>query len=661
SIADITSPECRPRTDAGECGFGLTLSEAGATMAINLDNVTPSEANRAVLEYYSALQDRALAREESSEHARATDRFLALTNAFAITIEDWGVRRTALDDKVDALIAEGSERREGALIALAAFVEAGRQTRGDALIEREEWLSKWSDFDSDVTANIAQLEESSTLAAIAAGLTAASDTFGSAADALFGGAGAGISGPQIGFAVAGAVSQGVGAAFNIAAIAVQTQSEAVAAAVERQAFQRDFELSQNDFIFNLQVAQREDELANIEADMEVLATENDFRDGLLETIVDDLEGGLADELAYERDLVELNDRRNTYSDRYGQQAAFEIRVAQSNLTVTQRLLAYAQVVQRGTLIDGQLRALEEQAAHLNELLGSPSVVFSWANRLSQAENRLERAKGAMMEWLIALEYLAVRPFLDQRIQILLARNTFQLDAIAGELDRLQSACGGALNTTNVNVSVRRDLLGLERGIIDAFGNTLSPEQRFRDVLAAGIVPIDKRVRYSSDLNIGDLVAKRDVLAATFDINLTDFANLASSCNAKVASVAIELVGEGLGSGRPTVSLLYDGASSVRSCQPNIESLVESIGRDATTFGAITTFRATGRSVSPVAGIGEAGSINQTLQGLPLASQYTVLIDTEIGENGAVDWNELDDIVLHIEFVSQDVFPAGQCE
>ncbi len=659
SVAD-RSPECRPRTEAGQCGFGLSIDLAGEISEVTLTSVTPSEANTAILEYYSALQDRALAKEEAAEHRRATARYSALTDAFDATIEDWNTRRGDLDTKIDDKVAEATTRQEAALVSLAAFVMKGRDTRDQALLERELWRSNWSTYESEVAGDVTTLIAASDTAAAAAGLAITAETLGLAADALFGGAGASGT-PQIGLAVAGAAAQAVGAVFNIAAGVTQVNSDILAASVEQSTLSREFAMSLDDFTFNLQVAEREDQLANIEADMEVLATESDFRDGLLQAIIEDLEGGLADELAYERDIVELNDRRNELSDRTGQQIAFNIRVAQSELTVLQRLLAYAQVVQRGALIDGQLQALEVQSANINALLGSPNVVFSWANRLSQAENRLERAKGAMMEWLIALEYLAVRPFLDARIQILLARNTFQLDKIAGELDRLQSACGGPLNTTNVSVSVRSDLMGIDRGIIDAQGDTLSAEERFREVLTAGIVPIDKRVRYSSDLNIGDLVAKRDVLAATFDINLTDFANLASSCNAKVASVAIELVGTDLGTGRPTVSLLYDGASSVRSCQPNIDALVETIGRDATTFGAITTFRAAGRSVSPVAGIGEAGSLNQTLQGLPLASQYTVLIDTEIGENGAIDWSKLDDIVLHIDFVSQDVFPAGQCE
>jgi len=53
--------------------------------------------------------------------------------------------------------------------------------------------------------------------------------------------------------------------------------------------------------------------------------------------------------------------------------------------------------------------------------------------------------------------------------------------------------------------------------------------------------------------------------------------------------------------------------------------------------------------------------NLTLGGLPIASQYTILIDTEAGENGRIDWDKLEDIRLRFEYGYQDLFPAGQCQ
>jgi hypothetical protein len=264
---------------------------------------------------------------------------------------------------------------------------------------------------------------------------------------------------------------------------------------------------------------------------------------------------------------------------------------------------------------------------------------------------------------VALEYFAVRPFFDSRIQVLLARNTTQLEAIAADLKRIQANCGGAVNTQIVEVSVRSDLLGIDRPIQDLVsGEALSPSQRFRELLAVGRIPIDKRVRYSTDATVGDLLNRSGILAVSFDIGMNEFANLETTCNAKIQNIAVELVGADLGSALPTVSLLYDGTSRLRSCQPDVETIAELIGPEATPFGEVTQFKTPGRSISPVAGINEFPSTgNESLGGLPLASQYTLLVDQNVGENGSIDWDQLEDVKLRIEYGYQDLFPSGQCQ
>lgn len=661
TLADRDDPDCRPRVEEGVCGLGIDPT-SDAVIALTGD--LPSEAGAALLDIVAARNDVAIASAELRAQANSAERYYRLTEDFAARVEGWNASRIATDERVTALLDEAQLRRMEGLESLEQFITQGQAIRSAAANERMAWVADWDTWENESDGDIGSLLQASNRETTAVGLQLTADTLFAASETAFGVAGLSSPLTAAGYAlgVVGAATSVAGAGFHVAAGIVQASAASLRDDVDRSMVARDFAMNRAGFTMDLQTAAREDELANVEADMEALATRNDFQDAILETIVDQLEGGLADELAYERDLAELDDRRVELRDRIGELDALRIRQSQARLTILQRILAYHQVVQRARLTEGRLRSLEAQQSELNNLLGSPAVVFGWANRLTQAENRLERAKSAMTEWLVALEYLAVRPFIDQRIQILLARNTFQLEAIAGELDRLQMSCGGALNTTNVEVSVRSDLLGIDRGIVDeATGQELDAAARFRSILASAVVPIDKRVRYTSDGDVGDLVRNGDVQAATFDISLTDFANLEATCNAKVSSIAIELVGADLGTGRPTVSVLYDGASSVRSCQPNITTLVESVGRDATAFGSVTTFRTAGRSVSPVAGINEAGSSNATLQGLPLASQYTVLIDPSIGENGSINWDALEDIVLHIEYVTQDLFPSGQCQ
>ncbi|MFT5430105.1 MAG: hypothetical protein ACI9OJ_000778 [Myxococcota bacterium] len=370
------------------------------------------------------------------------------------------------------------------------------------------------------------------------------------------------------------------------------------------------------------------------------------------------------ELAFQ--VLDVDARRHVLAGNLAQDGAgLQQRIAQAELNAELAVAEYLGVAQRAVLIEARIRELETHLQNVNQLIGSPAVVFNWANRLRQAESRLERAKDKLMDWLVAMEYFAVRPFLDQRIQILLARNTFQLEAIAQEMLRLQRACGGAVNEFSAAVSVRRDLLGITAPLVEGTtGIEVSTAERFRGLLERGRIPIDKRARYSGDSAIGDLVQRNDILAVTFDLTLDGFANLAAACNAKIVSFSIKLVGSNLGSGLPTVSILYDGTSQLRSCQPGLADYLKEQGSDATAFGETTRLRTPGRSVSPVAGINEFnpdGAANKSLGGLPLASQYTVLIDPTLGENGKIDWSALEDIELEVNYAYQDFFTPGQCQ
>jgi hypothetical protein len=344
-----------------------------------------------------------------------------------------------------------------------------------------------------------------------------------------------------------------------------------------------------------------------------------------------------------------------------------LRTVEAQFQIEQRIFEYLEIVQRAELQQSRINELENQQRNVNLLLGSPAVVFSWANRLQQAELRLERAKSALMDWLVAMEYFAVRPFMDQRIQILLARNPYQLEAIATEMRRLERACGGPLSELSSNVSLDA-LLGIADPFTDSDESELfSPGEQLRAVLERGAVPVDTRTRYAPGETIGNLLDRTSVWAATVSLDLDRFANLAVACNAKVVSFDVQLVGEQLGDDvRPTVTILYDGLSQLRSCQPGIADYVDQFGPGSTAFNEITTFRTPPRSVSPVAGLNAfpsdtGGTGNRSLAGLPLASQYTILIDRQQGENGRVNWNNLDDVVLRVNYAYQDVFPSGQCE
>jgi hypothetical protein len=149
-----------------------------------------------------------------------------------------------------------------------------------------------------------------------------------------------------------------------------------------------------------------------------------------------------------------------------------------------------------------------------------------------------------------------------------------------------------------------------------------------------------------------------LLVVNFSLGLSAFGNLPLTCNAKLAGIAIKLVGDGLGDGQPAATLLYGGNSQTYSCQPGIDAYVQTFGQGDTTFGSTTSFVVEGRAASPIAGVSEMGSSNVTFAGLPLAGDYTLIIDPSLPANQAINWSNLDDIELGLTFSYQDIFSSS---
>jgi hypothetical protein len=362
--------------------------------------------------------------------------------------------------------------------------------------------------------------------------------------------------------------------------------------------------------------------------------------------------------AIERSL-ELQDRTNALKDRVVDDLSHSREVAQAELSMIAALLNYQAVVTSARQERANLEGVREKLNALNNRIGGPEAFMTEASKLAEADRQIDRAKRKLNDWLVAIEYFAVRPFFNERMAIILAKSSYELKKIADRLEDLQSACGGSVSSSFSEVSVRRDLLGYRESITDAVtGRTLSPADRFQETLKRGVVPVNQRTRYTAGGILGDLLQRpEEVLSASFVVALDDFANLAVTCNAKVKSVAIKLEGEGIGSGQPTVTLLYEGSSQLYSCQPGIGDYVETFGQNSTAFDTITTFQISGRSSSPLAGINEMGSPNNTFSGLPLASRYTILIDPELGGNANIVWSKVTDIKLGLTYDYQDPFPS----
>jgi hypothetical protein len=118
-------------------------------------------------------------------------------------------------------------------------------------------------------------------------------------------------------------------------------------------------------------------------------------------------------------------------------------VARADAAVSYALLDYKRVVAAATQERAELVRRRLQREQISQLIGGPQAVFFAANGLVEAEREIDRAKRKMNDWLVSLEYAAVRPFYNERMSILLARNTYQLRAIADRLSDLEAQCGGA--------------------------------------------------------------------------------------------------------------------------------------------------------------------------------------------------------------------------
>jgi hypothetical protein len=460
-----------------------------------------------------------------------------------------------------------------------------------------------------------------------------------------------------------AVAQTVG---RTAALALEVGAEELRTQVDQARALRDAQLAnlrEQDIADDLVVQNTIDDLR---ARMDVDLTRAQIREFQLDRLIAAIEARTEAELAYARDRIELNDRIDAAFRATLELADLSVRINQAHLQVRQRVLEYARVVERAGLQSARLAQLQSQASNVNSLLGSPAIIFAWANSLSRAEARLERAKASLMDWLVAMEYYAVRPFMDQRIQILLARNTFQLEAIAAEMSRLQGVCGGSTNLESVDLSVARYL-----NVTNARSNgdrdeVYEPSELLIASMQRGDVNVDRRVRLGSATSGLELGSRDDVWSTTVTFDVNEFANLAASCNARIDAFDVQLVGDDLGDALPTVSIVYDGTSRLRSCQPDLVDYVNGLDPGATAFSDVTTFRSPSRAISIIAGVnqftsdGFAEGVNRTLSGLPLASSYTILIDPTTGENGDINWDALQDIRLRVRYGYQDFFPRGEC-
>lgn len=659
-VSDV--PECAVPTAAGRCGF--VVSRDGTVAQTE----SASEAGSTLLTLMEAASSTQEADARLSALVQQANLVGATTEAFAGKVMRWDAQRRAVATEIEALLAEIATLNDERIDAAVTDVRAQQSKRVAAYDRQAAAIANWDSIRAKgIASDLKKLRNINALHIASSALQLAADRTDDMADIL-----RDALPEQIGttldpsFTIRLSVrfpAWFASSAMLVTSNVLEANASSLGVVLEGEQALREAELTNLEQLPDLDAMAKENDLAELEKVIALSNLKTEKQVNSLRALVDALRRNLELDLAHERDLQELSDRRDTWRLMLVDSLRLEYGVLQAQLTARQREVAYYEVVQRAQLLEGRYRSLSARFGNLESLLGSPDVLFSFANRLARAESRIDRSRRALEEWLVALEYYAVRPFVDQRLAILLARNPGQLEAIANEFLRLQRACGGPVTIETVDVSLRDDLLGLDFASAREGAAPVTPGERFRALMQRAPRPVNRRVPLTARQTLGQRLDRGQAWAGNFGLSIEAFANLARSCNAKVESIAVQLVGEGF-TGQPVVSVIYDGSSQLRSCQPGLDTLVQALGPGTTAFASVTPFKTEGRAVSPVAGVGDFGpsqTWNATLEGLPLAAGYTVLIDLMHPSNAALPWDRLEDVRLQFRYSYQDVFPEGQCQ
>jgi hypothetical protein len=359
------------------------------------------------------------------------------------------------------------------------------------------------------------------------------------------------------------------------------------------------------------------------------------------------------DLAFRQEMAAFRARQLQMRVELSRSVELELRVLAAEQQLELALQGWREVQLRARSIQAALARAEGEVQRVEAWLASALGWMLDVERLEAGERALEEAREDVLAWIAALESLALRPFTLPRIAAWLATSPGELSQVGRELDRLAQTCGGAHSTVRRVVSLRDDLLGLREPLWDPVAERLLlPAERFRAVL--GMAPGGFTGR-------GEPVS-RDVRRLRFALDVDRFANLGLACNARWVTLGVEVTGA-LGVEAPVLRLVHEGTGQLRSCQPDALTLAQEDSMQAWGFGPLTLVRSSPLQMAPVAALHRGvtdSDRNRSWEGLPLSADYTLVIDPAQGANRALRWDALEDVVLHIEYVHQDLFPASAC-
>ena len=340
------------------------------------------------------------------------------------------------------------------------------------------------------------------------------------------------------------------------------------------------------------------------------------------------------------------------------------------------LIEYLTIAQRAGFIASQYDTLAARLTQMSDsLLKASDLFMPGGTMLDSVEPSIESARNALSDYLAAIEYLTVRPFVDLRRAIYTARGINDLYRIYDQLNDLAVQCGNGPQSSNRIILSLREQLGIPEAELDS----LRPEERFNFILSRGNLPVSTQTTIHSQL--AEVIASGDFFSASFNIG-TQISNIAPSCNAQIDGISIRLVSkpgkkiQETGNASPVVSLFFGGQAQLLSCQARIHDITASIA-PYSTYGNLSTFSMTPQSDSFNAGLFEVSEgdhyvFNETvfiddvtvykgLKGLPLMATYSIVVDPSTGDNNTINWDNVADIEVQIDYTTGSLgSPSDRC-
>ncbi|MBO4350100.1 MAG: hypothetical protein J6A01_04020 [Proteobacteria bacterium] len=476
-----------------------------------------------------------------------------------------------------------------------------------------------------------------------------------------------------------AKSDGAKAELQKQKVQLETAAEAADFAAQMAEINFEFGIDQMDRQLEKDIAEKQYNLAvaisNLGLDDEGKIVEKGGHDesyyqdliNKLESDVEWLKEDYARKDAYERDKQNFefmrNEFRNTALDLF--KLLQDVKVKE--MAVYRAKINYLTIALEAELLADQFNNKMQRYQEISNIEFSASKYFQHASDLELAETYIESARNDLSDYLTAVEYLTVRPYVDLRRSIYTARGTNDLVLLKEQIDDLTLRCGSGNESDNTVTISMRNRMGIADDVVDG----LTPADRFHSILAAGNLPISAQTRYSVDGKIGDMLKKGEYYSGSFSLNKS-FANIAGSCNAKISDIRIRFVSKSgqpirpKGDAAPAVTLFYGGQSQLLSCHSNIEAITKSIG-NRTTFGKYSTFNTDpfGDSVNvslfnvpegedyQLESMPDFSNVTnyKGLNGYPLMATYTIVFDPNYGENKDIEWDNVADIEVQFSYTT----------